>query len=255
MKSEEPTYIKEYLKKYGTFDQVMSRLSFEKINILAADVNRLLSVDDVPSFIRLDQAFGEGSSVMWLFSHLKQLLLLLSVDQQQIADIQIQQIAATLVANYPTIKLSEFIWFESRLLGGYYERFFGKTSYFLVITRSFNIFVEELNEKLEAIRREQARRIQEDVSPGMSPEEFKQKMDSGEWRTLRSLLSSSRVPFSAPKKGELSEVEIASGLEAADKLERNVLGLDNDSLGAACYSFKRRYGLRPDAFILKYRKK
>ena len=230
----------------------MVRLSFDKIHILAADVNRLLSVDDVPSFVRLDKTFGEGSSMMWLYSHLKQLLLLLSVDQQQISDIQIKQIAATIAANYPAIKLSEFIWFESRFLGGHYERFFGKTSYFLVITRSFNTFVDELSERQEAMRREKERQVQEEVQPGMSMEDIKRKMDSGEWSTLRRLLSSPKAPFSAPKKGELSDVEIATALQTADRLERNVLGLDKDALANARFSFKRRYGLLPDVFIKKF---
>ena len=145
----------EYTKKYGNIDGVTKNLSFEDIGELVSDKVIALSAD-IPSFKRLDETFGSGASVCWLYSHLKKLLVTVGVTEMKMSDSQIRVLAGIIVSNFPSIKLTEFMLFESRFLGGKYEQFYGETSYVLAITRSLRMFCRELRIIYEMIEAEKS---------------------------------------------------------------------------------------------------
>ena len=113
MRNGNETYVTEYRKKYGTFEKLMSRTSFEKVPVLSVDFRKLLDAKDVPSLVRLDQTFGVGSSQTWLFTHLKQLLVICGITKEKMDEKQIEALANVIIGNFPSMKLTEFMLFES----------------------------------------------------------------------------------------------------------------------------------------------
>lgn len=154
-RQEVPEYLELYRKKYGNLNKVCSKFSFEKISKVAFDVEAALTAD-VPSFVRLNNVYGEKASTKWLYSHLKNLLTTSAVLKNSISNEQIRFLASIIVANHPTMKLTEFMLFESNFLGGRYEKFYGETSYILAITRSLQSFKGELAVIYQRIEREKA---------------------------------------------------------------------------------------------------
>lgn len=137
-----PAYTKTYLQKYGSLQNVCQELSFSQLGKLAADTTSALT-SDVPTFIRLNQTFGSLASQTWICSHLKNLLSHFLVDEKKISEEQIEFLANVIVNNYPSMKLTEFMLFESYFLQGKYKDFYGETSYILAITSSLQAFKKD----------------------------------------------------------------------------------------------------------------
>lgn len=117
-------------------------MSFSQLGKLAADTTSALT-SDVPTFIRLNQTFGSLASQTWICSHLKNLLSHFLVDEKKISEEQIEFLANVIVNNYPSMKLTEFMLFESYFLQGKYKDFYGETSYILAITSSLQAFKKD----------------------------------------------------------------------------------------------------------------
>ena len=139
-----PAYVTEYQQKYGSLERICKLMSFTDIGKVAADRDSAISAD-IPSFVRLNQTFGEKASIFWLYTHLKSLLVRFLVDEKKMSDEQVEFLANIIVTNFPSMKLTEFMLFESYFLGGRYQEFYGETSYILAITRSLQQFKKDLN--------------------------------------------------------------------------------------------------------------
>ncbi len=179
MRNGNETYVTEYRKKYGTFEELMSRNSFKKVPVLSVDSRKLLDAKDMPSLVRLDQTFGVGSSQTWLYTQLKQLLVVCGITKQNMAKEQIKALANVIIGNFPSMKINEFMLFESRFMGGRYDQFFGETSYFLTITRSLQTFNVELRKFYANIEEEKRRHHQEALPPTESSSESSINMSLG----------------------------------------------------------------------------
>ncbi|WP_317041175.1 DUF6633 family protein [Xylanibacter ruminicola] len=154
MSQEELKYVAKYRKKYGSLDGVVKMLSFSDIMLVTSDPCTPLTAD-VPSFALLNKTFGENASVKWLYVHLKNLFVRLLVDEKRISNSQIDFLAGIIVSNYPGMKLTEFMLFESSFLSGKYGVFYGETSYILSITSSLRQFWKDLIILYQQIERKQ----------------------------------------------------------------------------------------------------
>ena len=65
-------------------------MSFTDIGKVAADRDSAISAD-IPSFVRLNQTFGEHASAIWLYTHLKSLLVRFLVDEKKMSDEQVEE--------------------------------------------------------------------------------------------------------------------------------------------------------------------
>ena len=236
MRNGNETYVTEYRKKYGTFEGLMSRTSFEKVPVLSVDFRKLLDAKDVPSLVRLDQTFGVGSSQTWLFTHLKQLLVICGITNEKMDEKQIKALANVIIGNFPSMKLTEFMLFESWFMGGRYSQFYGETSYFLTITRSLQTFNVELR-KLYANIEEEKRRHHQKAMPPID---------------RRNTLAVNISILGRKKENPYHLQLLKGGVLAAKALLENEKNLTEEQATVARRKFRECYGKLPEEFCSVY---
>lgn len=214
----------------------MSRTSFEKVPALSVDSRKLLDAKDVPSFVRLDQTFGVGSSKMWLYTHLKQLVVVCGITKDKMDEKQIEALANVIIGNFPSMKLTEFMLFESWFMGGRYSQFYGETSYFLTITHSLQTFNVELRKLYANIEEEKRRHHQEAMPP----------VDRR--NTLAVNISRSRRKKENPYHLQL----LKGGVLAAKALLENEGNMTEEQATVTRRKFRECYGKLPEDFCRVY---
>lgn len=112
---------------------------------------------DSPSLVRLDIVYGRGSAANWLFGILQGMFVFLGVTNDKFSKEQIYNLAQNIASNYKTLKVAEVMLFVSRFESGKYGRFYGDTSYALVVSESINQFMVEREHYYADIEREQAK--------------------------------------------------------------------------------------------------
>lgn len=248
MRQEEPEYLEVYRKKYGDFHNLCKELSFAEIGKVSHDVSEAL-IADVPSFVRLNNVYGDNASTKWLYSHLKNLLASSGILKEKMSNEQIEILAGIITNNYPTLKLTEFMLFESRFLGGKYEEFYGETSYTLAITRSLNQFRKDLNTIYAQIEREQEAKALEEKSPSCSWEEFCRERGM-EGKPLPGTAVSEppvKIRTVLHKVKPLTEMEV--GINSAHGIIDNIYHLEKAGVNNMRYAFKLRYGCTPEEYL------
>ena len=171
MSTEEQLYIEKYQKMYGDIKGVCEKHPFSDIGKVAANVAAEITAD-VPSFVRLNKTFGQNAGMKWLYLHLKNILIRFLIDENKMADSQIDFLAEVIVDNFPAMKLTEFMLFESFFLSGRYKDFYGETSYIMSITHSLQEFKKDLNVIYAQIERDKQCTAVNDNTSSVSWEEF-----------------------------------------------------------------------------------
>lgn len=297
-----PAYVTAYRTKYGSLQNVCKAMPFEGIGMVAAGKTAALT-EDVPSFVRLNETFGPKASMTWLYVHLKNLLLMFLVDDEKISDEQIDFLAETIINNQPTMKLKEFMLFESYFLGGRYEKFFGETSYILAITRSLQSFKSDLAEEYrkiedanrdkptpstqrildvysrwDVLKRDFTKMLTDDDMQAINAIDIRPYTDSSSVLLLvtkeqHALLEEKHSvtfvalcrkylpgigifykidnPQDAAKEKAVRPVkdDPAKVCRSAKAIIDNTIGLDDNALKEACNSFRKRYGMMPEAYL------
>ena len=168
----------EILTRYGSFTQLENRFSYLNKNTFAQN-----PIDcfrrDTPTLVRLDVAYGRGSSASWLFSILQGMFIFLGVTDDRFSKEQVYNLACNIAANYKTLKIAEILLFVSRFEAGKYGRFYGGDSYALVVTEAINKFMVEREHYYADIERmETERRIEEGKKNTMSYAEYKKQKEA-----------------------------------------------------------------------------
>lgn len=156
---------------YGDIKGVCEKHPFSDIGKVAANVAAEITAD-VPSFVRLNKTFGQNAGMKWLYLHLKNILIRFLIDENKMADSQIDFLAEVIVDNFPAMKLTEFMLFESFFLSGRYKDFYGETSYIMSITHSLQEFKKDLNVIYAQIERDKQCTAVNDNTSSVSWEEF-----------------------------------------------------------------------------------
>jgi hypothetical protein len=240
-----------YQKKYGSFNGVCKQFSFSVLWDVVNDMNSALT-SDVPTFYRLNLTYGKMASVKWLFLHLKNLLIRFLIDKKKISDSQIEFLASIIANNYPTMKLTEFMLFESRFLGGMYEDFYGETSYILAITRSLQQFQKDLSLIYAQVEREKSNRSFSERKPSASWEEyckehgFEGKPFPGTGIPVTPMKVSNVIKKASP----LTEVEV--GVKSAHAVIDNIYKLAKCGVANMRDAFQKRYKCCPEEYLAKY---
>lgn len=246
-------YVTEYRQKYGSIEGVCKMMSFTDIGKVAADRDSAISAD-IPSFVRLNQTFGEHASGIWLYAHLKSLLVRFLVDEKKMSDEQIDFLANIIVTNYPSMKLTEFMLFESYFLGGRYQDFYGETSYILAITRSLQQFKKDLNTIYWQIERDKENAKKASVTLGISWEEYC-KLNGMEGKPYPGALRKEPVKIQTVRKQSSPLAEVRVGVNSAHAVLNNTFRLDKGGVAMLRNVFKKRYGCFPEEFLAKNEKK
>lgn len=239
-----------YREKYGTLEGVCTRLSFADIGKISQ--NTMFLTDDVPSFVRLNDTFPDtkrGASVAWLFSHIKNLVVASGISPEGLANEQIDILADIIVGNYPSMKLTEFMLFESYFLGGRYQEFYGEASYIMAITKSLNLFRRDLNQIYAQIEREKQQEAQRETKPSVSWEEYC-KMRGCEGKPLPGTTVPAapiKVKTVVKKVGPLTEVEV--GVRSAHAVIDNIYHFDKDGVATLRDAFRKRYKCWPEEYL------
>ncbi len=245
-----PAYVAVYQQKYGSLEGVLRNLSFSDLKLIAADTTGALT-SDVPSFVRLNQSFGDNASSAWLYAHLKNLLTRFLVDQEKIADSQIEFLADIISNNHPTMKLTEFMLFETYFLGGRYEEFYGETSYILAITRSLQRFKQDLNTIYWQIEREKEKTVRKETTPGISWEQYckDRGMEGKPYPgTIKEAPVKVRTVIKKPTK--LTEVQV--GVNSAHAVIDNIYRFDKSGVAQLRDAFRKRYGCWPEDYLKEH---
>lgn len=239
-----------YQQKYGSLTGICKDLSFNDLGSLAADTSAALT-SDVPTFVRLNQTFGEHASTAWLYSHLKNLLARFLVGEFKIADTQIDFLADIIVNNHPTMKLTEFMLFENYFLGGRYEEFYGESSYILAITRSLQKFKKDLNVIYQQIERDKERNKEADTTPGVSWEEYC-KANGMEGKPFPGSIKPEPIKVKRVIKKQTKLTEIQVGCNSAHAVLENIYKMDKNGVAQLRDCFRKRYGCWPEEYLELY---
>lgn len=245
-----PAYVAEYRKKYGSLEGVCKLMSFTDIGKVAADRDSAISAD-IPSFVRLNQTFGEKASIFWLYTHLKSLLVRFLVDEKKMSDEQIEFLASVIATNHPTMKLTEFMLFESYFLGGRYQEFYGENSYILAITRSLQQFKKDLNTIYWQIERDKENARKAVFTPGVSWEQYCK--DNGmEGKPYPGTLQKDPVKVQTLRKQPSAMSEVRVGVNSAHAVLDNTFRLDKVGVAQLRNVFQKRYGCSPEEYLKKH---
>ena len=116
------------------------------------------------------------------------MFLFLGVTNDKFSKEQIFNLACNIYNNYKTLKVVEVLLFVTRFEAGRYGRFYGDTSYALVVGDALNQFMVEREHYYADIERERAeKKIAESKKDTMSFDEYK-KMKEANGETISDTL-------------------------------------------------------------------
>lgn len=96
-----------------------------------------------PSVRKFDLVYGKGSAKMVLFTMFKTMFTILGVDGSLMMDVQIGDLAETIVNEYPSFTFEEIKVFIQRFKTGRYKSFYGKGTYYMAVMNSLRVFKDE----------------------------------------------------------------------------------------------------------------
>lgn len=134
---------------------------------------------DSPSLVRIDITYGRGSAANWLFGILQGMFVFLGVTNEKFSKEQIYNLAQNIASNHKTLKVAEILLFVSRFETGWYGRFYGDTSYALVVGEALNQFLVEREHYYADIERMRAdKKMEESKHGAVSFEEYKRMKEA-----------------------------------------------------------------------------
>ena len=134
---------------------------------------------DSPSLVRIDITYGRGSAANWLFGVLQGMFVFLGVTNDKFSKEQIYNLARNIESNYKTLKVVEILLFVSRFETGVYGRFYGDTSYALVVGDALKQFMVEREHYYADIERERAdKKIEESKKGVVTFEEYRRMKEA-----------------------------------------------------------------------------
>jgi hypothetical protein len=176
-----PTFVTEITTRYGSFIQLSNKFSYANKGMFVQDAAACFRRES-PTFVRIDLTYGKGSSANWMYNILQGMFVFLGVTNDKFSKEQIYNLACNIYANYKTLKVVEFLLFVTRFEAGKYGRFYGDTSYALVVGDALNQFMIEREHYYADIERERAeKKISESKKGAITFEEYKRmKAEKGE---------------------------------------------------------------------------
>lgn len=110
------------------------------------------------------------------------MFVFLGVTNEKFSKEQVYNLACNICANYKTLKVVEFLLFVTKFEAGKYGRFYGDTSYALVVGDALNQFMIEREHYYADIERQRAeKKIEESKKGTITFDEYKRmKAEKGE---------------------------------------------------------------------------
>ena len=171
--ANKPKFVTEILTRHGSFIQMSNKFSYaNKNNFVSIPIDCFRR--DSPSLVRIDITYGRGSAANWLFGVLQGMFVFLGVTNDKFSKEQIYNLARNIESNYKTLKVAEILLFVSRFESGIYGRFYGDTSYALVVGDALNQFMAEREHYYADIERQRAeKKIEESKKGAITFDEYK----------------------------------------------------------------------------------
>ena len=168
-----PTFVTEITTRYGSFIQLSNKFSYANKGMFVQDAAACFRRES-PTFVRIDLTYGKGSSANWMYNILQGMFVFLGVTNDKFSKEQIYNLACNIYANYKTLKVVEFLLFVTRFEAGKYGRFYGDTSYALVVGDALNQFMVEREHYYADIERQRAeKKIEESKKGAITFDEYK----------------------------------------------------------------------------------
>ena len=145
-------------QRYGSFVQLSNKFSYANKNSFVQDTVACFRRDS-PTFVRIDLTYGRGSSASWIYNILQGMFVFLGVTNEKFSKEQIYNLACNIFTGYKTLKIVEFLLFVTRFEAGKYGRFYGDTSYALVVGDALSQFMVEREHYYADIERERTEKI------------------------------------------------------------------------------------------------
>jgi hypothetical protein len=176
--TNKPTFVTEITTMYGSFVQLSNKFSYANKNVFVQDAMACFRRDS-PTFVRIDLTYGKGSSANWIYNILQGMFVFLGVTNDKFSKEQIYNLSCNIYANYKTLKVVEFLLFVTKFEAGKYGRFYGDTSYALVVGDALNQFMVEREHYYADIERERAEKKREESKKGaITFEEYKRMKEA-----------------------------------------------------------------------------
>jgi hypothetical protein len=168
-----PTFVAEMTQRYGSFIQLSNKFSYANKGTFVQDAVACFRRES-PTLVRIDLTYGKGSSANWLYNILQGMFVFLGVTNDKFSKEQIYNLACNIYANYKTLKVVEFLLFVTKFEAGKYGRFYGDTSYALVVGDALNQFMVEREHYYADIERQRAeKKIEESKKGAITFDEYK----------------------------------------------------------------------------------
>lgn len=116
---------------------------------------------DAPTLNTLSSAYGEDAATAWIMAQMASIVLLTGVAKgDQTTTMQLTSGARVVLANYGSLKATEFMLFCSQFKAGLYDHFYG-TFDVLVITTSLKDFTQQIRKEKASIAERRQREARE----------------------------------------------------------------------------------------------
>ena len=176
--TSKPTFVTEITTRYGSFIQLSNKFSYANKGMFVQDAAACFRRES-PTFVRIDLTYGKGSSANWIYNILQGMFVFLGVTNDKFSKEQIYNLACNIYANYKTLKVVEFLLFVTRFEAGKYGRFYGDTSYALVVGDALNQFMIEREHYYADIERQRAeKKIEESKKGTITFDEYKRMKEA-----------------------------------------------------------------------------
>ena len=173
-----PTFVTEITQRYGSFVQLSNKFSYANKGMFVQDAVACFRRES-PTLVRIDLTYGKGSSANWLYNILQGMFVFLGVTNDKFSKEQIYNLSCNIYANYKTLKVVEFLLFVTKFEAGKYGRFYGDTSYALVVGDALNQFMVEREHYYADIERQRAEKKREEGKQNtISFEEYKRRIEA-----------------------------------------------------------------------------
>lgn len=165
-------------QRYGSFTQLSNKFSYANKGAFVQDATACFRRES-PTFVRIDLTYGKGSSANWMYNILQGMFVFLGVTNDKFSKEQIYNLSCNIYANYKTLKVVEFLLFVTKFEAGKYGRFYGDTSYALVVGDALNQFMVEREHYYADIERQRAEKKREEEKQNtISFEEYKRMKEA-----------------------------------------------------------------------------
>lgn len=139
------------LKRFGNEDSFLAKAN-PSTQVFFAEHKSIAYMGDYPTLNEINKAYGNGFAVEWMIPQIYNLTLFAGA--RNISEMQQEELARILVAEYSYLKISEVLLFFHLLKSGRYGKFYGSVDP-MVVTCAMREFIKDRGEAISLYEKDE----------------------------------------------------------------------------------------------------